>query len=72
MSHIVVDDDQAKIILEASGTVEVRDRRGRHLGFVEHGFTEADIALAKQRLASGERRHSTQEVLEHLRSLGQR
>ncbi len=69
MSHIIVDDDQARIILGATGEVEVRDRQGRHLGFVEHGFTEEDIELAKQTLASDGPWHTTQQVLDHLRSL---
>jgi hypothetical protein len=69
MQHIVVDDEQAKLIAEATDTVEIRDRRGKHLGFVDHGFTEEDIALAKQSAASNEPRYTTQEVLEYLRSL---
>ena len=69
MQHIVVDDQQAKLISEATEGVEIRDPRGRHLGYVAHGFTEEDIAIAKQRLASDESRYTTQEVLDHLRSL---
>jgi hypothetical protein len=68
MQHIVVDDEQAKLIAEATDTVEIRDRRGKHLGYVDH-TTEEDIAIAKQRLASDGPRYTTHEVLEHLRSL---
>jgi hypothetical protein len=41
-------------------------------GFVTHEFTDEDIAIARQRLASDEPRRTTQEVLDHLRSLDKR
>jgi hypothetical protein len=70
MQHIVVDEQQARIISEATECVEIRDPQGRHLGYVAHGFTGEDITIAKQRLASDERRYTTPEVLDHLQSLG--
>ncbi len=69
MHHIVVDDQQAKLISEATESVEIRDPRGRHLGYVAHGFSDEDLAIAKDRLASDEPRYTTQEVLDHLQSL---
>jgi hypothetical protein len=69
MRHIVVDDQQAKLITETKDTLEIRDVQGRLLGYVAHRFTDDDIAIAKQRLASGGPRYTTQEVLDHLRSL---
>ena len=69
MNHIIVDDQQARIISEATGSVEIRDLQGRHLGYVAQEFTDEDIVLAKQRLASDEPRYTTREVLDHLRSL---
>ncbi len=69
MDHIVVDDLQAKLISEATESVEIRDSRGRHLGYVARGFTDEDIAIAKARLASDQPRYTTQQVLEHLQSL---
>jgi hypothetical protein len=69
MHQIVVDDQQAKLISEPTESVETRDPRGRHLGYVAHGFTDEDVAIALDRLASNEPRHTTQEVLDHLRSL---
>ncbi|HZW33280.1 MAG TPA: hypothetical protein VFF52_21360 [Isosphaeraceae bacterium] len=72
MQHIVVDDQQARLISEATEGVEIRDPRGRHLGYVAPGFTDEDLAIAKQRLASGEPRSTTREVLDHLRSLEQK
>jgi len=71
MPHIIVDDQQAKIIADGADSVEIRDQHGNHLGFVAHGFSDDDIAIAKQRLESEEPRVTTPEVLEHLRSLEQ-
>lgn len=69
MQHIVVNDEQARIIRQSSGSVEIRDASGRHLGYIAQGFTDEDIALARQRLASSEPRYTTEQVLDHLRSL---
>ena len=63
MHHIVVDDQQAKLISEATESVEIRDQEGRHLGYVAHGFADEDIALAKDRLASDQPRHTTHRCL---------
>ena len=71
MPHIVVDDQQAKIIAEAAQTVEIRDRQGNRLGYIAHPFTDEDIAVAKRRLQSDEPRFTTREVFSHLRSLEQ-
>jgi hypothetical protein len=69
MHHIVVDNQQAKLIFEATESVEIRDQEGRHLGYAAHGFADEDIALANDRLASDQSRHTTQQVLDHLQSL---
>ena len=68
MHHIVVDDEQAKLISESTGDIEIRDRNGKRLGYVVHGFTEEDIAIAKRRMVSDEPRYTTQQVLDHLQS----
>ncbi len=72
MPHITVDDEQARIISASVETIEIRDRSGNHLGYVAHGFTGEDIAIARQRMASDEPRHTTKQVLDHLRSLEQK
>ena len=69
MIYIVVDDEQAKLISETSQGVEIRDRQGKHLGFVAHGFSDADVKLAKSRFGSSEPRLTTKEVLDYLSSL---
>ncbi len=68
MQHIVVDDTQAKLISEARESIEVRDPQGRRLGYVAHGFTDEDIAIPIDQLASDEPSLTTQQVLDHLHS----
>ncbi len=72
MQHIVVDNEQARIILESADSIEIRDRSGKHLGYVAHGFTDEDIATAKQRMGSDEPRYSTEQVLDHIQTLAQK
>lgn len=69
MLHITVDEQQAKLITEAAESIEIRDRIGKHLGYVAHGFSESDIAIAKERSQSALPRLTTQQVLNHLASL---
>jgi len=73
MPHIIVDDEQARLIREVKATesIEIRDRNGELLGYVNvtHGWTQEDIAMAKQARDSDEPRYTTSEVLEHLKSL---
>ncbi len=72
MPHIVLNDEQARIILESAESIEIRDRSGKHLGYVAHRFTDEDIAIAKERMASDEPRYTTQEVLDRIQSLDQK
>ena len=71
MQHITIDDQAARLIVKATGCIEIRDRHGTHLGYVAHGFSEEDVAVAKRRQASNDPRYTTPEVLDHLRSLEQ-
>ena len=72
MAHIVLNDEQARIISESAESIEIRDRNGKHLGYVAHRFTDEDIAIAKERMASDEPRYTTQEVVDHIQSLHQK
>lgn len=77
MIRIIVDDEQAKAIVDANETVEVRDGKGKLLGVVQPatsrgGFTDNEIDEAKQRMGAPGIRYSTEQVLEHLRSLDAR
>jgi hypothetical protein len=69
MPYITVDDDQARIIAGSRESVEIRDRAGRRLGYIVHGFTPAEITEAERRADSDGPWHSTQEVVKHLQSL---
>jgi hypothetical protein len=69
MTHITVDAAQAALILNSGQSIEIRDEQGRHLGFVAHGFSDADLATAAERANSDEPRYTTEEVRAHLKSL---
>jgi hypothetical protein len=69
MVCIVVDDEQAKVIRNSDDCIMLRDQQGRFLGYIHHGFTDEDVAAAKQVLASNSPRYTTEQVLAHLRSL---
>lgn len=72
MLHITVDDEQARIISGALGNgVEILNRHGQRLGYVTHGVTEEDIAIAKQRRAENKPGYTIEQVMEHLESLEQ-
>ncbi len=72
MPEIVVTDEQAKLISEASLPVEVRDAAGRILGIISratHGHDSGEIEEMKRRMQNPHHSYSTEEVLSHLRSL---
>ena len=78
MTEIVVDDEQAKIIVAAMSVVAIRDRSGQLLGHVSRaastrhvpsGFTDEDVEEARRDLASNQPRYTTQQVLERLQGL---
>ncbi len=70
MKHIVLNDEQMKILAETPRQVEVRDSGGHLVGYLQFvGFTPADLEEAERHLASDEPRYTTEQVLAHLRSL---
>lgn len=69
MPHITVDEEQARLIAQTPENVEIRDRSGRYLGRITHGFTQEDIAIALRRRASNKPRYTTEQVLERLQAL---
>jgi hypothetical protein len=69
MVSIVVNDEQAKIIRDARDCVLVHDAQGRFVGYVRHGFEDADVEAAKQVLTSDAPRYTTAQVLGHLENL---
>lgn len=68
MPYIVLDEAQANVVSQAKGNVEIRDRNGKHLGYLAHGFTDDDIRIARERAVSPSPRFSTAEVLDRLAS----
>ena len=69
MSHIVLTDEQARL-LGGSSPVQVRDANGKLLGYFEPVvFTPEDIVEAKRRAALTDRWYSGEEVRDHLRAL---
>jgi hypothetical protein len=70
MKHIVLNDEQMKVLAETPRQVEVRDSGGHLVGYLQFvGFTSADLEEAERHLASDEPRYTTEQVLAHLRSL---
>ena len=79
MSDLVVNDEQARILSDASSPVPIRDRNGKLLGFaspeVEHvvpstRFTPEQIAELEKRLDLDEPCLTTDELLQQMRSTG--
>jgi hypothetical protein len=82
MNYIILDPQQAASVTAAINPLEVRGPDGTVLGSLYphrrgelaaspdiYPFTEADIAEAKRRSQSDGPRYTTQQVLDHLRSL---
>lgn len=71
MQRIVLTDEQTKLLAAATEPVPVCDRHGNVLGFLGPVWTEEDIAEARKALATNSPWYTTDQVLAHLRSLGQ-
>jgi hypothetical protein len=76
--ELVVDDEQARLIVESRAPIAIRDRRGRVLGRIVREDSEdapprtwsaERIGELEQRLDSDGPWYSTEEVLEHLKTL---
>ena len=53
MNHLVLNDEQMKVLAQAQKQVEVRDNSGHLVGYLQFvGFTPAEIEEAKRRAAS--------------------
>lgn len=69
MTQIVLDEAQAAVVANANEPVEVRGPNGVLLGHIEPELTSSEIAELKHRITSPGRWYTTDQVLEHLRSL---
>jgi hypothetical protein len=62
MPHIVLSEEQARVVAGASEVIELRDEQGKVLARIAPPALAAEIAEAKQRLASGQRRWPSAQV----------
>lgn len=71
MSQILLNDDQANVVRQATDPVELCDRSGILLGYVTRKViaTPEEIAEARRRLNSDGPWHTTAEVLARMRAL---
>ena len=69
MSHITVDDQQAKAITNAHGHIEVHDQHGNCLGVVVQGISHSAVETAQRRDESDGPWRTTEQVLKRLESL---
>ena len=70
MIRVVATEEQARRIVEARETVEIVDPLGNRLGYFARPFSDEDLRIARERLASNEERRSTKTVVERLKSMG--
>jgi hypothetical protein len=71
MNHIVLDEEQARILVQTSEPVEVRNRYGTVLGHIQLSEEARIIALIKQRRASPGKKVPAHKVEEMLQMLDQ-
>jgi hypothetical protein len=69
MTRIILSDEQTKVVAAALEPVPVCDSRGYVLGYLNPVWTKEDVVEAKKTLAADEPWYTTEQVLEHLRSL---
>ena len=69
MTQIVLSDEQAQAVQEATGAIELRDREGRLLGYIRRPLTKERIAELRRRAESEGPWYTTEQVLQHLASL---
>ena len=70
MTELVLTTEQVKVVRNADTGVQIVDGEGNVLGFVMNTFfSPREIAEMEAAFDSDEPRYTTEEVLEHLRSL---
>ena len=69
MTQIILDQAQAEVVAKANEPVEVRGPNGILLGHIEPELTASEIQALKQKLTSPAKWYTTEQVLDHLRSL---
>jgi hypothetical protein len=72
MKHLILTEEQMKVLAEAQRQVEVRDSAGRLVGYLQFVmFTQAEIEEAKRRLNSPEPWYTGAQVQSRLQALQQ-
>ncbi len=71
MTQIVLNDQQWQAFQAGTGAVEIRDPQGRLLGYVSRPVDRAELEEVRRRLDSSGPWYTTQQVLDHLKSLEQ-
>jgi hypothetical protein len=71
MVQIVMTEAQAKLFAATDERVEIVDPQGRRLGTVMRPPSHEDVRIAREQIAQGGKRYTTEDVVSHLRSLGQ-
>jgi hypothetical protein len=71
MTQLILTEEQARIVAQAPGGVEVCDPWGNVMGRLTPPYSAADIAEARRRLASDQPRYSADQVRARLEALQQ-
>jgi hypothetical protein len=69
MPHIILNEEQLKVVSSSEEAVEIRDPKGNVLAHIPPRLTQAEFEEIKRRLASNQRRFSSQQVKEHFQAL---
>jgi hypothetical protein len=69
MVKIVAKDELLRELERTDEVIEFVDANGKRLGTLVRPPSDEDIRIAKERLAGAGKRHTTEEVVAHLRSL---
>ena len=69
MVRIVAKDELLRELERTDEVIEFVDANGKRLGTLVRPPSDEDIRIAKERLAGDGKRHTTEEVVAHLRSL---
>jgi hypothetical protein len=72
MPEIILTEEQVQVVASALAPVQVRDSKGNVLGTLAPLWTEEDIAQARRALDENQTWCTTDQVLAHLRSLGEK
>jgi|GEM_PF-6455281 len=71
MAKIVAKDELLRELERTDEVIEIVDANGKRLGTLVRPPGDEDSRIAKARLAGDGKRHTTDEVVAHLRSLGE-